>query len=86
MRPTGHERTRSELLRTCTFRRAEIGGWSTEAKHRLVDEVVPGGATFEWLEGGQLVVLRSRNDHDLFPDAIGVIGRPEWGEGLVMGY
>jgi hypothetical protein len=63
-----------------------IGTWSTEAKHRLVDEVVLGSATFEWLEGGHFVVLRSRNDHELFPDAISVIGRPESGEGLVMEY
>ena len=63
-----------------------IGSWSTEAKHRLIDEVVPGSATFEWLEGGHFVVLRSRNAHDLLPDAIGLIGRPESGEGLVMEY
>ena len=52
----------------------------------LVDEVVLGSATFEWLEGGHFVVLRSRNDHELFPDAISVIGRPESGEGRVMEY
>ena len=63
---------------------ALIGTWSTEAKHRLVDEVVLGSTTFEWLEGGQFVVLRSHNDHELFPDAICVIGRPESGEGLVL--
>src|SRR3954465_14403547 len=63
---------------------ALIGTWSTEAKHRLVDEVVLGSATFEWLEGGHFVVLRSHNDHELFPDAICVIGRPESGEGLVL--
>src|SRR3954447_21856336 len=65
---------------------ALIGTWSTEAKHRLVDEVVLGSATFEWLEGGHFVVARSHNDHDLFPDAISVIGRPESGEGLVLEY
>jgi hypothetical protein len=65
---------------------ALIGKWSTEAKHRLVDEVVPRSATFEWLEGGHFVVLRSHNDHELFPDAICVIGRPESGEGLVLEY
>ena len=63
-----------------------IGSWSTEAKHRLLDEVVLGSATFEWLEGGHFLVLRSRNDHELLPDAISVIGRPESGEGLVMEY
>ena len=65
---------------------ALIGTWSTEAKHRLFDEVVPGTATYEWLEGGHFVVLRSHNDHELFPDAISVIGRPESGEGLVLEY
>jgi hypothetical protein len=38
---------------------ALIGTWSTEAKHRLIDEVVLGSATFESLEGGHFVVLRS---------------------------
>src|SRR4051812_10424151 len=65
---------------------ALIGTWSTEAKHRLFDEVVTGSATFEWLEGGHFVVLRSHTDHELFPDAISVIGRPEAGDGLVMEY
>jgi len=65
---------------------ALIGTWSTEAKHRLVDEVVTGTVSFEWLEGGHFVVLRSHNDHELFPDAISVIGAPESGEGLVMEY
>jgi hypothetical protein len=31
-------------------------------------------------------VLRSHNDHELLPDAISVIGRPESGEGLVLEY
>ena len=65
---------------------ALIGTWSTEAKHRLVDEVVLGSTTFEWLEGGHFIVLRSHNDHELFPDAISVIGRPESGDGLVLEY
>jgi hypothetical protein len=42
--------------------------------------------TFEWLEGGQFLVVRSHNDHELFPDAISVIGAPEAGNGLVMEY
>jgi len=65
---------------------ALIGTWSTEATHPQFDGVVLGSATFEWLEGGHFVVLRSHNDHELFPDAISVIGRPESGEGLVMEY
>ena len=65
---------------------AVIGTWSTEAKHRLIDEVVPGSTTFEWLEGGRFLVLRSHHDHDLLPDALSVIGRPESGDGLVVEY
>jgi hypothetical protein len=65
---------------------ALIGTWNTEASHRLVDEVVRGSVTFEWLEGAHFVVQRSHNDHELFPDAISVIGAPESGDGLVMEY
>ena len=65
---------------------ALIGTWATEATHPLVKAVVGGTVTFEWLEGGQFLLQRSRNDHELFPDAICVIGAPETGEGLVMEY
>ena len=65
---------------------ALIGTWATEATHPLVDAVVPGTVTFEWLEGGHFLLQRSQNDHELFPDAICVIGAPETGEGLVMEY
>jgi hypothetical protein len=63
-----------------------IGTWDTVATHPLVDAVVPGTVTYEWLEGGRFIVQRSRNDHELFPDAICVIGAPEDGDGLVMEY
>ena len=56
------------------------------ATHPLFDGVVPGSITFEWLEGGHFLVQHSRNDHELFPDAICVICAPESGEGLVMEY
>ncbi len=65
---------------------ALIGTWATEATHPMVDAVVPGTVTFEWLEGGHFLLQRSHNDHEAFPDAIGVIGAPETGEGLVMEY
>jgi hypothetical protein len=65
---------------------ALIGTWVTEATHPEVDAVVAGTITFEWLEGGHFIIQRSRNDHELFPDAISVIGPPESGDGLVMEY
>jgi hypothetical protein len=65
---------------------ALIGTWATEATHPAVDAVVSGTVTFEWLEGGHFIVQRSHNEHELFPDAICVIGAPEAGDGLVMEY
>ena len=65
---------------------ALIGTWATEATHPLVDAVVSGTVTYEWLEGGHILVQRSHNEHELFPDAISVIGAPETGDGLVMEY
>jgi hypothetical protein len=65
---------------------ALIGTWDTEATHPMVEGVVPGTMTFEWLEGGKFLVQRSHNDHELFPDGICVIGAPESGVGLVMEY
>ena len=65
---------------------ALIGTWTTEATHPKFDGVVPGSITFEWLEGGRFLIQRSRNEHELFPDAITVIGAPESGDGLVMEY
>jgi len=63
-----------------------IGTWTTEAKHRLMDEVVSGTCTWEWLEGRRFVVQRTHYDHELLPDALCVIGPPETGEGLVSEY
>ena len=65
---------------------ALIGTWDTEATHPQFDGVVPGRITWEWLEGGHFVVQRSTNEHELFPDAICVIGAPEHGDGLLMEY
>ena len=65
---------------------ALIGTWATEATHPRFDGVVPGTLTLEWAEGGHFIVQRSRNEHELFPDAICVIGAPEHGDGLVLEY
>jgi hypothetical protein len=65
---------------------ALIGTWATKATHPLFDGIVPGSTTFEWFDGGHFLIQRSHNDHELFPDAISVIGAPQAGEGLVMEY
>jgi hypothetical protein len=63
-----------------------IGAWETEATHPQFDGVVRGRMTFAWLEGEQFLIQRWRNEHELFPDGIGVIGAPETGDGLLMEY
>jgi hypothetical protein len=65
---------------------ALIGTWDTEASHPAFEGTVPGSASFEWLEGRRFLIQRSRNEHELFPDAISVIGAPESGDGLVLEY
>jgi len=65
---------------------ALIGTWTREATRSLFGDVVPGSVTFEWLEGECFLVQRSHNDHELFPDAIRIIGAPADGDGLVMEY
>jgi hypothetical protein len=62
-----------------------IGNWDIAAKHRLIDAVVSGTDTFEWL-GGRFLIQRTHYDHELLPDAISVIGPPESGDGLVLEY
>jgi hypothetical protein len=36
-----------------------IGTWTTESTHPSSDEFVSGRTTFEWLEGGRFLILRS---------------------------
>jgi len=63
-----------------------IGTWDTTATHPAFDGVVPGSTTFEWLEGGHFLVIRSRAEHEQFPDAIWVVGPPEAGEEILAEY
>jgi hypothetical protein len=65
---------------------ALIGTWTTEAKHRLLDEVIHGTVTYEWLEGGRFLIQRLHADDERLPDGLSVIGPPEDGDGLVMEY
>jgi hypothetical protein len=65
---------------------AVIGTWDTESKHVALDDAVPGHWTFEWLQGGHFVVLRSHNDDPQLPDGLVIIGAPEDGDGLVAEY
>ena len=56
-----------------------VGSWSTEATHPArPGVVVHGTASIEWLEGQRFLIVRSRNDHPDFPDAISISGSPTW--------
>lgn len=63
-----------------------LGTWVTEATHPAVDAVVAGTVTFTLLEGDHFLLVRTSNEHESFPDSLGVIGAPEGGGGLVMEY
>ncbi len=64
---------------------ALVGAWDSTAIHPSLPGVeVPGTASFEWLEGGQFLIGRSRNEHADFPDSLLVIGAG--GDRLVMHY
>src|SRR5262245_22418098 len=63
-----------------------IGTWATKSTHPQFEGVVLGTTTFESLDGGHFIIEQTQNDHELFPDSIGIIGAPEAGVGLVMEY
>jgi hypothetical protein len=66
---------------------ALVGEWTIEATHPMYPStVVPGRTSFEWLEGEQFLIQRSRTDHSDFPDSISVIGAPDEVEELSMHY
>ena len=64
-----------------------VGEWALEATHPAYPStVVPGRATFEWLEGRRFLIQRSRSDHPDFPDSISVIGAAAESEQLSAHY
>jgi len=64
---------------------ALVGTWTIEATHpAFPDTVVPGYASFDWLEGEHFLIQRSRADHPDFPDGIAIIGASS--DGLAMHY
>jgi hypothetical protein len=71
------------------------GEWQIEATHQALPGTIHGRATFEWLDGGLVLIWRASYDHPDMPDSIalltcGVPGdRPdpsELDEGCTMQY
>jgi hypothetical protein len=54
---------------------ALIGEWQTKGYHPYFpDTILHGSATFEWIEGGAFLILRSEIDEPHFPDGIEIFG------------
>lgn len=52
-----------------------IGNWNTTGTHGLVPgTVLHGHTSFEWLENGAFLLMRSEIDDPRFPSAVAVIG------------
>lgn len=52
-----------------------VGEWQTTGSHPyLPDTVLYGRASFEWIEGGAFLILRSEIDEPRFPDGIEIFG------------
>ena len=52
-----------------------IGEWKTTGSHPyLPDTVLHGRVSFEWLEGGAFLLLRSEIDEPRFPHGIEILG------------
>ncbi len=52
-----------------------IGNWNTTGTHGfLPDTILHGRASFEWLEGGAYLLIRSEIDDPRFPKGISIIG------------
>ncbi len=55
-----------------------VGEWVSEGVHRLLpEETARGEVTFEWLEGGGFLVMRSTVDRPEFPNGICIMGWDE---------
>ncbi len=52
-----------------------IGKWRTEGSHPLIPGVILHGLTsFEWIEGGSFLMMRSEIDEPDIPSGIAIIG------------
>lgn len=52
-----------------------IGSWSTTGTHgQDPDTILHGHTSFEWLENGAFVLMRSEIDDRRFPSAVAIIG------------
>src|SRR5437762_2038504 len=62
-----------------------IGEWKTTGSHPYVpDTILHGRASFEWLEDGAFLILRSEIDESHFPDGIEIFGSDDVAQNFFM--
>ena len=55
--------------------RVLIGNWNTTGRHGLIpDTILHGRTSFEWLENGAFLMMRSEIDDPRFPQGIAILG------------
>jgi hypothetical protein len=55
--------------------RVLIGKWNTTGTHGLLaDTILHGRTSFEWLENGAFLIIRSEIDDARFPQGIAILG------------
>ena len=64
-----------------------IGNWTMTGKHRLFPDTVAHGRTsFEWLENGAFLVMRSEIDEPGIPSGLAIFGSDESAQEYYMLY
>lgn len=64
-----------------------IGSWSTTGHHPMVpDTTFHGRTSFEWIEGGAFLMMRSEIDEPEVPSGIAIIGSDEASDVMTMIY
>jgi len=64
-----------------------IGTWTTAGHHALIpDTPLHGRASFEWLEGGAFLCMRSEIDEPRIPNGIAIIGSDDQDDSFSMQY
>jgi len=65
--------------------RVLIGNWNTTGTHGAIpDTILHGHASFEWLEGGAFLVMRTEIDDPRFPSTIAIFGSDDSEEEYYM--
>ena len=64
-----------------------IGNWNTTGTHRLIpDTILHGRASFEWLENGAFLMMRSEIDEPGIPSGLAIFGSDDSAEEYFMLY